>query len=299
MDFQKQIFDINTLYNDNGQAAARLSKGIVNLTQTMGVSPQDLGSASYDIVSAGISNTSKALSTLKASGELAVAGLSTTKEATDLLTSSMNAFKTSGLSAAQMANILFKTVKFGKTTVAELSQGFGAVAPLAEQAGVTLQDFSAATAALTTVGIPASQAQNELAAAIQAFGKPTGQMVSVLKGLGITQSNLSHALPILISHYGNLGNVLQAVSAETKKEHLLIGNVLGRREAQIAAITLTTQVSAQYTQALKSMNDNTDVLTIAFKKQEKTMSEQWILIKNKLWVVMVGLGDVEIGRAHV
>ena len=82
-----------------------------------------------------------------------------------------------------MSDILFKTVKAGKTTISELAQGFGATAPIVQAAGASLEDFQAATAALTA-GTPAAQAQTQIRAAMVALQKPTKEMSAIMHRLG-------------------------------------------------------------------------------------------------------------------
>jgi len=63
---------------------------------------------------------------------------------------------------------VFRTVKAGKTTISELAQGFGAVVPVVAQSKIKLDEYLASVAALTTSGLPASQAQTQIRAAIAA-----------------------------------------------------------------------------------------------------------------------------------
>ena len=85
------------------------------------VSAEELGESAYSIVSAGISDTSEALSVLESSSKLAVAGLGTAAEATDIMTSAINAFQIEASQADVVADSLFTAVKNGKTTVTPLS----------------------------------------------------------------------------------------------------------------------------------------------------------------------------------
>ena len=99
-----------------------MQKSVLDLGKRVPVSLDDLASALYDIRSAGIS-AGDAMGVLEGSAKLAVAGLGTTKEAANIVTSAINAFGLKGKDQANVYNTFFETVKNGKTTISELSQG--------------------------------------------------------------------------------------------------------------------------------------------------------------------------------
>jgi TP901 family phage tail tape measure protein len=158
------------------------------------------------VLSAGITDSAKALQVLRDSAELGVAGLGSTSEAVDIMTSALNAFSAQGLESRDVANILFQTTAVGKTTVAELAQSFGNVAAIVATAGVEFADFQAATAALTTAGLSASVAQNQLRAAVTALIAPSQQMKDIYSELGVKDFTQ------LLEKTGSLGGAFVALS---------------------------------------------------------------------------------------
>ena len=284
-DFEKVMSDVNTLFNDSGEKVAQLEQGIKSMVKSMPIAPNELGKAAYQIVSAGISDTSEALVVLEASAKLAVAGLSTTEEATNILTSALNTFKDSGLNASQTADVLFKTVKAGKTTVSELAQAFGATAPIIESVGVTLQDFSAATAALTTTGLPAAQAQNALRGAISALIKPTSEMEKLFKLVGVESG------PELIETSANMGEAFKKLRDAGDANNITMADAFGRIEGLNAVIGLLDSSSESYNETLEAMINGQEQLGIAFEKQSATAQTQYMILKNNLNVVMIDLGN--------
>jgi len=183
--FEASMSKVSTLIDTNVESIDSIGDSVLDLSKKLPVPIEELTASLYDIRSAGISAENQ-FTTLEASAMLAVSGLSTAEEATNITTSALNSFAAEGLSANDTANLLFKTVKFGKTTVAELSQAFGANAAIVSSSGTTLADFSAATAAITTTGTPAAQAQNQIKASIIALQKPTADMIKVFEKLGVT-----------------------------------------------------------------------------------------------------------------
>lgn len=284
MDFETRMSNISTLISgDSTQAVKGFQDGIKELLKTIPKNADDLGASAYDIVSAGISDTATALSVLKSAGKLAVAGLGETQEATDILTSSINAFKLDAKDSDKISDILFKTVKAGKTTVSQLAQSFGASAPIVAAAGISLEEFSAATAALTTTGQPASQAQMSLRQSVVALNKPTKEMSELLKKAGYETGEAALKQDGLVK-------VMSKVKGAAKGNSEMLAKAWGSVEALGSATALTGQVSDSFTDTLNGMKDGSGAVSEAFNKQTKTSKAQYELLKNNLNIAMIDLG---------
>lgn len=285
--FEQQMSDVSTLISgDSTKAIGQLEDGIKSMLSRVPKSAEELGASAYAIVSAGISDTSEALDVLEQSARLATAGLGTTEEATDLMTSAINTFKWQGMEAAEISDVLFKTVKNGKTTVSELAQSFGASAPIISEAGISLQDFSAATAALTTTGLPASQAQMGLRQAIVALNKPTAEMSSLFKKIGVKDGKE------LISTSENLEDVFKKLKDATGGNNEAWGKAIGSVEALNAVTGVLTTTNESYNATLDDMVNGVNAVDEAFEKQKETFNSQWQILKNKLEVALINLGNV-------
>ena len=285
--FETSMSNISTLIDTEAESMENMGNQVLALSGRLPVPLDELTSSLYDIRSAGIV-AENAMETLDQSAMLAKAGLGEVNEATDLMTSSLNAFKSEGLSAAETADIMFKTVKNGKTNIAELSQAFGSTAPVLQSAGVKLADFQAATAALTTLGTPAAQAQNQLRAAITSLQKPTKQMEKVFKSLGVTTEKE------LIAKFGNMGNSFKAVNAEIEKLGLNQAKTYSSTEALGGVLSLTGATNETYVATLEDMTNGTNALEEAFGKQAQTGAAQMQMAKNNMQSLSITLGNALI-----
>ena len=239
MNFEESMSNVSTLIDTSAESIEDMGDKILALSEKLPVPIEELTASLYDIRSAGIA-ADKQFEVLEASAKLSAAGLSTVEEATNLTTSAINAFASEGKSAAEINNILFKTVKFGKTTVAELSQAFGSVAPIIQSSGTSLADFSAATAALTTLGTPASQAQNQLKASIVSLQKPSAEMTKVFGKLGVTTDKE------LIQKFGGLVGGFEAVNGAIEDMGLNAAKTWRSTEALGAVTSLTGATNESY-----------------------------------------------------
>lgn len=284
MEFEASMSNVATLIDTNVESMDKMGGEILKMARHLPAPIEELTASLYDIRSAGVS-AENAMKVLDASGRLAAAGLATTSESTNMMTSAINAFKNEGLKAAEISDILFKTVKFGKTNISQLAQAFGATAPIVQSAGVLLADFSAATAALTTVGTPAAQAQNQIRASIIALQKPTADMEKIFKKLGVATGEE------LIKREGNLVNAFKAVNNEGGKMNMNLAKAWSSTEALAAVTSLLGSTNEAYVTTLQDMTKGTNAIDEAFAKQSSTMKAQAQIAKNEIQVLSITIGQ--------
>jgi TP901 family phage tail tape measure protein len=281
--FEEKMSNVSTLIDSSVEDIGAMGDEVLKLSTRLPVPIEELTTSLYDIRSAGIS-AEKQFAALETSAKLSAAGLSTTSESTNILTSAMNAFESEGKSAAEISDILFKTVKFGKTTIAQLSTGFGASAPIIQSAGVQLADFSAAVAALTTVGTPATQAQNQIRAAIVALQKPTKDMEKVFKRLGVTNEKE------IIEKFGGTVGAFEAVNKAAGQMGIRVSKVWSSVEASAAVTSLLGATNKAYTDTLHEMVGGANAVDAAFDKQAQTGKAAMQLAKNNIEALTVTIG---------
>ena len=285
LDFEDKLGNIATIIDTNTESLSAMGDGILSLSKRMPVATDDLTNSLYDIRSAGI-EAGVAFDTLEDSAKLSVSGLSTVSEATDIMTSAMNAFKTEGLSSAQIADILFKTTAYGKTTIAQLSQAFGANASIINAAGVKLADFSAATAAMTTGGVPAAQAQNQLRAAVVSLIKPGHDMEKIFKRIGVATGDE------LFQKFGTLGGAFDAVKSTADDMHINLAKATGSVEALGAMLSITGATNDVYTKSLADMTTGSNAIDLAFEKQADKGKNRMATMRNNVKALSISIGNV-------
>jgi len=284
--FETAISNINTLFDDTGESAAALGESIKDLSKKFPKDPNEIGAAAYNIVSAGISDTAQAADVLESSLKLAVGGLGTTEESVDLLTTALNAFGIEAEKSDEVADILFKTVKAGKTTVGQLSQAFGKMAGNASAAGIKIEDVQAATAALTSVTGKTSESQNALAQVFLELTQTGGKLDTQLREAGgsLDELNASISDEGLVQGMASLRDKLELTDAEFK-------NLFSSAEGGTAVFQLLTSANEANNAALEDMLGTTNALDAAVEKQNQTAENQFKILKNKLNVVMIDLGN--------
>lgn len=282
-DFETSMASVSTLIDTNVESLSNMNKEVLNISKRTPVALGDLTSALYDIRSAGIAAENQFI-VLEKSAQLGVAGLGSTSEAVDLVTSSLNAFQLKGQEAERVYDTIFKTVKFGKTTISGIAQGFGAVAGTISAANIKLDDYMAAVAALTTTGQPAAQAHHQLKAAIAGMTRENEDAVAVFKKLGV--QNFKE----LIQKSGSMVNAFKAVTDQVKGNDAAILKIFGSTEAFNSVLGLTTKQHQTYIDTLYSMRNAPSLVDEGYAKKLDTVNAQMQRFQNFAQKIGIDMG---------
>ncbi|WP_343347664.1 phage tail tape measure protein [Sphingomicrobium sp. XHP0239] len=282
-DFEKSMSNISTLVDTNVESMEAMKNSVLEISKRTPVAISDLTSALYDVRSAGIS-ASDAMQVLERSAQLGVAGLGSTAESVDLVTSSINAFGLEGEEASKVYDNIFRTVQAGKTTISQLSQGFGSVAPVVAQANIELDEYLASVGAMTSVGLPAAQAQTQIRAAIAGLSRETKETSAVFETLGAKN------FKDLVDKSGGMVAAFQRIVEATGGSEAKIIKLVGSVEAFNAIMSLSGQTNETFTNTLAGMRDGTDAVGEAFEKQAGTSAAKWQEAQNSLQASAIKIG---------
>ena len=283
-DFDASMTDVSTLVDTNVESMDEMKSAVLDLSKRTPVALGDLSSALYDVRSAGISAES-AMKVLEDSARLGTAGLGTTKESADLLTTAINAFGLQGRDSAEVANVLFKTVKAGKTDISKLSQAFGKMAGNAKAANISFEDAQAATASLTALTGKTSEAQNALAQVFLELTIKGGKLDKALQTNGGSLDELNER----IGEEGLVGG-MKSMQEELGLSETEFKNLFSSAEGGTSVFQLLTDAYDTNNETLVSMRDGTDLMSEAVRKQNEAASKQYQILKNQLNAELINLG---------
>jgi len=285
--FEAGMSNVATLIDTSTESMRDMGREVLDVARRTPVAMGDLTSALYDVRSAGIS-AGDAMKVLEGSARLGVAGLGSTKEAVDLVTSSINAFNLQGEEQARIYDLIFKTVQSGKTNISQLAQGFGAVAGTVANAGIKIDEYLASVAAMTTTGLPAAQAHTQLRAAIAGLTRDTKETAAVFKALG------AENFPDLIVKSGGMVQAFQRIREQLGGSDSALLKLVGSTEAMNAILGLTGNQNEAFTDTLANMRDGADAVGGAFDKQSKTAAARAQEMRNKLEAAAISIGELVI-----
>ena len=185
-DFSKSLREVGTLMGGvTNLQMKQMSKELRVLAQSSGLALSSLSKAKYDVVSAGFADAADSAKILAATSKLAVGGVTSAANAADILTTALNAYGLSARSVNDVSDILFTTVKFGKTTMDEPGASMGQVLPFARAAKLGLADVGAVMASLTAGGIKTAEATTALRGALVALTSPADGARKAMEKAGV------------------------------------------------------------------------------------------------------------------
>jgi TP901 family phage tail tape measure protein len=187
-DFEEQMANVSTMLDEPAKYMDAYKNGIRKMSVEFGEGTDTLAKGLYDILSASI-DPAKALDVLAVSAKAAKAGLTDTGIAADAITTILNSYGLSADQAQSVSDLLFQTIKRGKTTFAELAPNIGMVASTAASANVPLEELGAAIATMTRNGVKTDNAVTALTSIIAAFLKPSKEAAAYAKTLGFEMSS--------------------------------------------------------------------------------------------------------------
>ncbi|SNY94049.1 phage tail tape measure protein, TP901 family, core region [Cohaesibacter sp. ES.047] len=284
MEFNEAMANVSTLVDTSTESMGKMKKEVLELGKRVPVAYAELTAGLYDIRSAGIP-ASRQMDILDRAAQLGVAGLGSTSQALDLATSAINAFNLEGEEQVRLFDVIFKAVKNGKTTISQLSQGFGAVAGTMSNAGVQNDEFLASVAALTTTGMPAAQAYTQIRAAVVGLTRDTKQTSAIFKELGV--KNFKE----LVSKSGGMVGAFKRIREVLHGDDAAMQALFGSAEAVNAVIGLTGAQNKKFTETLDDMRTGTNAVNEAFGKQASEPAKQLQQLQNQMNTVSIALGD--------
>lgn len=186
--FEKKLGEIDTLLDSNTVSIQQYQEQLIGLSKATPKTLLDLSGALYQIISAGIpavEGAGGAFDILNQSQKLAVGSISETKQAADLLITTMAAFQNQNVMAAEASDKLTMIYQKGRTTIPQLSKAFGRAAPIAAQFGISLDELGGLMISLTRAGLNTNEAVTGIRALMSGLAKPTKKTQKLLKALGI------------------------------------------------------------------------------------------------------------------
>ncbi|MBI2550867.1 phage tail tape measure protein [Candidatus Uhrbacteria bacterium] len=284
VEFEKGMTNIATIVDTNTESLKDMGNAVLDISKRTPVQISELTATLYEIRDAGIS-ADDAMEVLEKSAQLGVVALGTTAEAADIVTSAVNAFKLNGEETQKVYGYVFEAAKAGKTNLSELANGFGSVAAMAAQANIELPEYLSAVAALTTTGLPASQANAELKSVIAGVTREGKELTKVLDNLE------AKSFKELMDKKGGMVNAFKAITESVKNDDAAIISIFGSIRAYNAVVQLSGDLNGVYNESLANMENGAQSVTEAFEKQKATVSAQWQTMKNNLEALSIQVGS--------
>ena len=230
-----------------------LKGAVQDLAIDMGKHTDDMAGGLYQVVSA-FGDSSDAVAELEVAAKAGAAGLASTEDAINLISSVTKGYGDTSLEAQQkVSDLAFQTVALGQTTFPDLAASMGKVVPIAAALGVSQEELFGQMATLTGVTGGAAEVSTQLRATYQALLKPTGEMAgSIAEVATQLESQGKLAGGPLVDAWLNAKTTYEA----TSRQLVVMKN-------ELAGVDTSTKSGAQRAKELKD----------AIREQEKAAAD--------------------------
>lgn len=266
--FEEGLANVFTLLDRDtlSKFADELEQGALKTMEKFGFATEEVNKALFDTISAGV-EAGESIEFLDEASKLAIGGVTGLDTAVDGLTSVMNAYKNETFDAEKAASVFFTAQKFGKTTVEELANNIGKVAPLASAAGLSFEETAAAMSSLTLSGLSTEEATTGLRGTLNALIKVTPAARKEFDRLGIELNDASGELR-------PFGDIMKDVKKATNGNVQELSKLFPDIRSLGAVTALTSDNLEKYDEILQAVQTDTESLDQAFETQMGTFSRQ-------------------------
>ncbi len=268
-EFQHAMKEVETISAATQRSFQKISAEVFKLSKISPDSPVKLANAFYQIVSSGYDGA-KGLNLLEVAAKSATAGVTDTMTAADGLTTIMNAFKISAEESEHVADVMFQTVKLGKTNFSELAANIATVAPIAAANGIAFENVMAAVATLTKQGTPTAQAMTQIRSAIISTNE-------------VLEDGWSKSM--------SLQEAFQLIHKKANGSQSALREMMGRVEAVNAVLGVSGINANMAAEDLSSYSNVAGAMTEANERMLTSNTNKWEIFGNNIKNQMHGIGE--------
>ncbi len=285
MTFGKSMTEVSTLLDNVTKTEFESFKNeVLDFSTQMGIASNKVVPALYQSLSAGVPKDN-VFEFLEAAGKASIAGVTDLETSVDGLSSVVNAYGSDVINVNQASDLMFTTVKLGKTNFEELSKSLYNVIPTASSLGVEFKDVSAALATITTQGTPTSVATTQIRGALDELSKEGSKVDKIFREIS------GGSFADFIASGGDLQGALQLLETHSERTGTALNNFFSSSDAGKAVLQLTGNASESFSNALKEMNSSLNATNTAFEKMNDDPIRKFEMAKVEVENLVIALGQ--------
>ncbi len=284
VEFENQMNSVYTLLPDISESAmAQMEDQVRSLSKEMGVLPDELIPALYSSLSASVPQDN-VFQFLEVAQKGAIAGMTETETVVDGLTTVLNSYHMEATEAEKVSDILFNTIKYGKTSMEELSGSMSQVTPIASSLGVDFEDVGAALATMTAQGNSTSASTTQLKQMFSELSKEGTKTSDVFKQIA------GKSFKEFIAEGNNVNDALQLLENYANETGVGVNDLFGSVQAGQAALMLTGKSAEMFSQNIDRMGDSAGATEQAYQTMDNGIGRSFEKIKVAMNDMLLELG---------
>ena len=180
-EFEAKMSNIKAVTGESAETMKKFNDAAIKAGADTAFSAAEAADAIGELAKAGVSTKDILNGGLTASLNLATAGELDLKEAAEITSTALNAFKRDGMTATQAANQLAGAANASATDVHELKYGLSMVAPVASGLGLSFRDTTNALAVFAQNGLKGSDAGTSLKTMLMNLQPQTDKQANLMR----------------------------------------------------------------------------------------------------------------------
>jgi len=283
--FEKSMNEVFTLLPGiSAEAMDAMSGQVKDFSKKFGVLPEETIPALYQALSAGVPE-GNVFDFLEVAQQAAKGGVTELATAVDGISSVVNAYGDEIISAAEASDLMFTTVRLGKTTFEEISASISNITPISSALGVGFDEVSAALAVLTSKGVPTAKSTTQIKSALAELGKEgtiADKAFQAMTGGGFQD---------FIDQGGSMGEAFQIIADGAEASDKSVLDMFGSVEAGQAVLALTANGGEAFTDVMGEMAGSAGATEDAFNTMDGGLASAFDKIKANFSVILIEIGE--------
>lgn len=252
---------------------AQLSSYLMNARTGTPFSSNEMADAMLEFSKAGFS-VQDSMKDLPAISNLAIAGFTDLSTATRIVAATLNEFKTQGVTAAEVADVIAKAANKSALSVETFGTAMSYVGPIAAQLGYSFKETSAALVVLSNSGLTGSKSGTTFRQVVSSIANPTREASIWMKNLGISFFNANGSAKNLSDSLNTIREGLNKLNPEQRAK--AIGDMFEIRSAAgVSAFMnfLKTSSGEGLDEIINSLDDTGYAAELAAKQMEASVNK--------------------------
>lgn len=264
-DLEGGMRQVYTLLPEMSEVAfGKMTDDLKQFSIDMKTLPGEAIPALYSAISAGVSEDT-VFGFLEESKKAAIGGGAELETAVDVLSSVVNAYGEEVLDVKEASDLMFVSIRNGKTSLNELASNLYSVVPIAESANVPFSNLTAAIADMTAKGTPTAQATTQIARSVEELSK------SGTKASDIFNEMTGKTFRDFMAEGNNLQDAYKVMEQGADHLNISVNDLFGSVEAGNAVLALTGKGSESFANNLRDMEGAAGSTEAAYEKMNNTL----------------------------
>lgn len=288
--FEYAMSGVKAISGATGEEFEALKQQALDLGGSTAFSAQEVADAMTEMAKAGWS-TQQILDGMSGVLDAAAASGENLASVSTIIADTITGFGLSAADSARVADLLTQAANSGTIGVADLGESFKYIAPVAATMGYSVEEVTAALAAMSTAGIKGSQAGTSLRGMLTKMVKPTEATAIAMEQLGIELADETGKFKSLDTLLAEMRPTFQNLTDEQKTYYAA---ALAGQEGMSGLLALLNLSQEEYDELSNSMKNASGVAQETASVMQDNLSSKVEQLGGSIETLAIKFGTIMI-----